>query len=452
MQLSKSKCLSVLFILMIQAQFGFAQYDFYLKTDSLLNYLYLNNRFCGSVFIAKGDEILYNKQFDSHADEINEYHIGSITKMFTATIIYQLADEGKLSIADHLQKYFPQIPNAEDISIEQMLGHQSGIHDIINDVQFANYRTDTLSRTALIEKIAAQKPSFKPGKTTAYSNSNYILLGFIIEDLLHQPYSEVINERILLPLGMQHTRLETTETDPAKSIGCYKFNGEEWVLMEPETNPTITYAAGGMISTVSDLNIFMKALFNYQIISSAWIDTMSKVSANGYGHGLFYTPFESHKGYGHTGHIDEFHSAAIYMQADSISFIICLNGMNYKLNDIALGIMSYYFNAPYTFPEINRITLNSEQLNPYCGTYRLKLFHFIPITKIKMESAHGVIYTATENNFEEEKTIAEPIGADSFKNFTYNSTLQFSHKKNGAVKGCYLLQGKTKLYCRKLNS
>ncbi len=426
--------------------------SFIAKTDSLLNYLYMNDRFCGSVLFSIKGEVIYNKNFPANGIiSGTAYKIGSITKMFTAVIIYQLIEEKKLLLTDKLNKFYPQVENANLISIQQMLGHQSGIEDLINNDDFSEFRTNEMSKAEVVNLIAGYKSVFKPGKTTKYSNSNYILLGYIIEDITKQSFSIVLKDRITDPLKLGETLLETSDNN-IETLKGFTFNGKEWVEANSETNVTISSAAGAMVSNPEDIGKFITALFNEELINKTYLDTMCKLTNSTFGHGIFLTPFGKHIGYGHTGHIDEFRSAASYFSNDSICFVICINGLNYSMNDIALGVFSYYFNEDYKFPEVAKIDLADDVLKKYEGVYRLKLFHLIPITKVLIKSENGVLVTATAKNFEEEKTIAEPIATDIFKNFQYRSTLIFKYKNNGKIKGCVLEQGKSELYCKRLKT
>lgn len=427
--------------------------DFAQKTDSLLDYLYQHNRFCGTVLITKGDAVLYDKTFIAAEAPHTEhsYRIASITKMFTAVLIYQLAEEQKLSLDDKLSKYFPEIEYADEITLKQMLGHQSGIRDLINNDDFSSIKTDTLSREQLVQLITSYKPAFKPGEKTQYSNSNYLLLGYIIEDITKMPYNTVLATRITKKTGLSHTYLETADTSPGRIRNkAYIFNGENWVPESSETNASVSGAAGAMVSTPDDLDAFLHALFHEDLISAASLDSMCVFTNKTYGHGIFYTPYNKHKGYGHTGHIDEFRSAATFFPDDSLAFILCLNGLNYPMNDIALGVLEYYFENKFSLPDLTTIEMDEATLKQYEGIYRLKLFHLIPVTKVKIASEHGVLATATVQDFETDKVIAEPVAIDTFKNFQYHSVVEFVRKKNGNIKGCYVDQGKTRLYCRKL--
>lgn len=441
--------ISMLFMTSLHAQSEFAQ-----RTDSLLNYLYGKNRFSGSILVAEAGKTLYQRDFNVSPNGNNEYAIGSQSKMFTAVIFYQLAEEHVLSLNDKLSKYYPTIPNADEITLYQMLSHESGIHDLINDDGFDAIKYDTLSEKQIVEYISKLKPAFDPGEDADYSNSNYILLGYIAQQLTGQTLTELLNSRIIGPLGLKDTYNRTLQTTGSKLNTCYVFTGSAWQPVNALTNPVFTDGAGSVISSVYDMQKFMTGLFNGKLIDTAMLDSMTNVGSNSksMAHGIFLAPFYDHQGYGHTGHIDEYYSASFYMTGDSMTISFCSNGLNYDMNSIFIGILSYYYGKDFTFPEINVIKLSEAELQAFAGNYRLKLFHFIPLVKVRIDAADGVLQTAEAKNFESDKVIAEPVGPHTFKSYTYGSELEFIYKKNGKIKGCELHQGKTVLFCRRLRN
>src|SRR5690606_9537400 len=124
-----------------------------------------------------------------------KFRIGSITKMFTATMILQLVEEGKLTMETKLGAYFPSVPNAKEITIEQLLNHHSGLYNI-TDEEYLNYYTQPKTQQEILERIAKQTPDFPPGERGAYSNTNYLLLGYILEKLTDKSYAENLHSRI----------------------------------------------------------------------------------------------------------------------------------------------------------------------------------------------------------------------------------------------------------------
>ncbi len=429
----------------------FTQNNFSGKTDSLLQYLFDNDRFSGSLMVAKGNSVVYKNQYNVQPLTTERYAIGSVSKIFTAVIIYQLAAEGKLKLSEPLSDFFPRIPNAHQITLYQMLGHTSGIHDIVNDGGFEEIRTQTFTREQIVERISAFEPAFKPGKSVDYSNSNFILLGFIIEDVTGQNYADAVHSRITEPLHLQNTFAKTGEQKMQIADACFYFNGADWIEMKDLTDPGISIGAGNIVSSPGDLCHFMPGIFNAEVMPQTMLDTMLHITGRSYGHGMFYAPFYAHTGFGHTGHIDEYYTSVVYFPDDSLAVALCLNGLNYDMNEILSDVIACYFNMPFNFPVISRVALSDAALSSFTGYYRLKLLHCIPMVKIRVDAANGVLFTATAKDFEQEKLIAEPIGNNTFKNYSYDSELSFIYKKSGAVKGCTLRQGDRTLYCRKLH-
>lgn len=150
--------------------------------NDYLGSLEKENRAMGNVSILKEGKQVYgrsigfaNIDLKKRNNETTKFRIGSITKTFTATIILQLVNEGKLSLNTSLSKYFPEIPNSEKITISDMLYHRSGIYNITADKDFEVWISEPRDREAMIAKIKSHKSIFTPNSKTEYSNSNYVL-------------------------------------------------------------------------------------------------------------------------------------------------------------------------------------------------------------------------------------------------------------------------------------
>jgi D-alanyl-D-alanine carboxypeptidase len=158
------------------------------KLDSLFTSLATNNKLMGTVLLSHNGKVVYTRavgyaQLDSTnkvpATATTHYRVGSLTKMFTATMVFQLIEEKKLTLATPLVTFFPQLPNAKAITIDQLLSHRSGLHDFAAGGAELGHKTPA-EMVALLSKNA---PDFEPGAKFAYSNSNYVVLGYIIERL-----------------------------------------------------------------------------------------------------------------------------------------------------------------------------------------------------------------------------------------------------------------------------
>ena len=185
------------------------------KLDQFFDALSANNKGMGSMAIAKDGNIIYSRAVGiSHigdkgyvsADAKTKYRIGSITKMFTATMIFQLVEEGKLKLDDTLDKFFPEIPNAKKITLAQMLNHHSGIHNFTDDAQhYLSYSRRPQTHEQILAIIAKTTPDFEPGAKADYSNSNYVLLGYIVEKVTKKSYKDALNERITAKINLTDT-------------------------------------------------------------------------------------------------------------------------------------------------------------------------------------------------------------------------------------------------------
>lgn len=344
------------------------------KIDSLLTYLYDNNKFMGSVCLREKGEIIFQKAYGV-ADGQNRipaniattYKIGSITKMFTAAMIFQLIEEKKLTLETQLSEFYPDIDRARRITINDMLYHKSGIHDYTKDPAFAKYNTKPQTREAMLKRLFAYDSDFRPGDRSEYSNSNYLLLGYIIQDLTLKSYKDNLNERILTKAGLKNTYY-FSKIDPTRNEAySYKRKGTTWIK-QPEWSEAVCGGAGGIQSTPDDLTLFIKALFDGKIISKTSLDQMTQLD-NGYGRGILIYPFAERNFLGHNGGIEGFTSALGYYPKDDVAFALLLNASDYDSTEIVTGLLSILYRLPYRFPDLASFNADKKILKKYEGTY-----------------------------------------------------------------------------------
>src|SRR5574343_247978 len=369
----------------------FAQTDKFQKIDSLLNFLYTNNKFMGSLSILEKDKIVFSKAYGlaelSGGKKLNpatKLKIGSITKTFTATMIMQLVDEKKLSLDTKLSQFYPKVVNADKITIAMLLHHRTGIPDYLNDdPTVAQYIYIENKKADLLKRIEGYTSAFEPDSQFKYSNSNYNLLGYIVEDITKKSYAENLNTRIVKKLGLKNT-LFPLKIEPTQNEGySFTFNGNAWE-QTPEWHNSLAFAAGAIASTPDDLNLFLSGLFNGKLVSAASLSEM-KTFKDGYGKGLVIAPFEERKFYGHTGGIENFRAAAGYNIEEKTGFAIVVNGDNFNRNDIMIGVLSLYYGKDYQFPDVKGFAVSETLRAKYVGTYSSKS---IPI-KITIAENNG---------------------------------------------------------------
>ena len=163
---------------------------------------------------SQGDKVIYSKSVgftdveqEIRANENSKYRIGSISKTFTAVLTLKAMEEKKLSLNQTIDKWFPTIDNADKITIEHLLRHRSGLYNHLDEWTKLGWHTQPKTEAKMIEIIIKGGNGFAPDTKMAYSNSNYILLTYILEKIYKKPYSEVLKEKIVKPLGLKNTYL-----------------------------------------------------------------------------------------------------------------------------------------------------------------------------------------------------------------------------------------------------
>lgn len=302
----------------------------------------------------------------THAD--TKFRIGSITKMFTTVLVFQAIEAKKLTLSDKLDKWFPKVPNASKITLGQMLQHRSGIHNFTNDESYMGYMTEKKSEADMAAIIAKAPSDFEPDSKADYSNSNFVLLTYILEKTFNKPYAELVKDKIAKPLGLKNTYYGGAVNSANNEAYSYKYrNGWEKV---PETDMSIPAGAGAIVSNITDLSRFIEALFDGKLISAENLKHM-KTIRDGYGMGMFEVKIGDKTGYGHNGGIDEFTSMLAYFPDDKTTLAITSNGKLIGLKKIAATTMDWFAGKTFEIPEFKVYSYKNtpESLDPLLGRY-----------------------------------------------------------------------------------
>jgi len=352
---------------------GFAQNIDKTKLDRYFNALEANNKFMGSVAVSKDGAIVYSRTIgfsdvenNIKADENSKYRIGSISKTFTAVLVLKAVEENKIGLNQTIKKYFPAVKNAEKITVKMLLGHRSGIHNFTEDKEYLTWNTQRKTEKEMAAIIAKAGSDFEPDSKAGYSNSNYVLLTYILEKAFKKSYPEILREYITGPLGLKNTRFGGKIDTAKNECNSYTYTGA-WKI-ESETDTSIPSGAGGIISTPGDLTKFSEALFGGRLLKTESLEIMKTIQ-DGYGIGLFQIPFSGKTGYGHTGGIDGFSSVFSYFADGNVSYALTSNGSNYNNNNISIAVLSAVYGVPFDIPEFSTYKVAPEILDTYAGVY-----------------------------------------------------------------------------------
>ncbi|HJQ22845.1 MAG TPA: serine hydrolase domain-containing protein [Blastocatellia bacterium] len=368
----KIKILSATLLTLALCAAGYAQALDKAKLDQFFDQLAEKNKAMGSLTVAKDGNILYNRAIGysqingtekKPSTAATRYRVGSITKMFTAAMIFQFVEEGKLKLTDTLDKFFPQIPNANKITIAQILAHRSGIHSFTSDPDYPSWQMNPKTKDEMLAMIAKSQPDFEPGAKYAYSNAGYIVLGDIVEKLAGKSYQEALKERITSKLGLKDTYFGTGKSDVGNNESFSYRYAENW-KQETETDMSIPGGAGALISTPTDLTKFIQALFDLKLVSQ---ESLNQMMQNKYGMQTF--PLEGKTLYGHGGAIDGFLSILVYLPEEKLAVAYISNGVVYPPNSILQGVFALYWNKPFTIPTFESVAVSPEVLDKYVGVY-----------------------------------------------------------------------------------
>jgi CubicO group peptidase (beta-lactamase class C family) len=301
------------------------------KLDNLLTSYQDTAGLNGSVLVARKGAILLekgygfkNKQTHLPNDTSTIFQIGSITKQFTSAIILQLQEQKKLSVHDYLSKYLPDFPNGNKITIEQLLTHTSGVYNYTNDRVFMRTRSaQPVSRDSLLGLFSNKPPDFQPGEKFNYSNSNYILLGCVIEKVTGRSWFEVVRDRIFRALHMDHTGFDFTHLQsPDKALGYSSPNTDTAAGI---VDSSVSFAAGSIYTTVQDLYKWNRALLGDEVLTEPSMEQAFTPHFEKYGYGWMIDSVDGKRALFHGGGITGFLALFYRIPADETCIIVLLN-------------------------------------------------------------------------------------------------------------------------------
>lgn len=302
----------------------------------------------GKVVLAKGYGVS-NLELQTPTTEHTRFVVFSITKTFTATATMLLVEKGRIKLEDQISKFLPNLPiKWRAVTVRQLLTHTSGLPEYRDHIpELGDVRPD-YSTSQVLGLIRKSPMLFPPGDRWEYTETNYYLLGLIIEKVSGMTYQNFVSKQILAPLGLRESRFDDSVRLMPNRADGYLFEKGNFVNA-PRYSPSLTYAAAGLASTVLDLAQWDIALGKRLLKPATWkmMWTGAKLNngkATEYGFGFGLTPFRGHRRIGHVGGGDGFCAALSHFGDDRISVIVCTNlNIGFDISSLANEIAALFF-------------------------------------------------------------------------------------------------------------
>ena len=376
---------------------SFAQGPIIQSIDKFLSPYVTTDNFYGTVYVARSGKVIYEKSFGKANVEWNVlnvnhtgYHLASVSKPFTSTAILLLEQEGKLSTADPVSKYLPDFNRGKEITIHHLLCHTSGVANI-NDFPEYNLLSVTPISLDSIVKVFQKRPLlFEPGAKFSYSNSNYNVLAYIIEKVSGMKYGEFLKKNIFTKLGMKNT---VHDGDPRTIIenvaSGYAPVGKTSLQRAPFFLWSIKTGNGSLCSTVEDLALFDRALYDEQLLGKSAKDKMFTPNLSDVGYGWFLKPHNNHKRSYITGRSPGFSTYFGRYTDDQVCVIVLSNLYIPTTKEIGEGLAAILFNESFTQRMLGDEPLSEEQGKQFTGTYQFGTDFFRPDFNMEINWVEG---------------------------------------------------------------
>ncbi len=306
---------------------------------------------------------LANLEHSVPASEKTVYEIASVGKTFTATATMMLVEKEVVSLNDAIADYLDNLPVAwQNVTIKHILSHQSGIPNYTHAPNYWEITRLDLPKSEILVLVTDLPLTFSPGELSAYDNTGYYLLGLMLEKVTKQSYGDLLRDRIFEPLGMNATLMNHPRDIVLHRAAGYRFIAGE-LVNKPYYSPSVTYSAGGQLSSIEDMVKWEQALCNATLLKQSTLDLMWTPHPPNRGDdweklkyvaglGWWVLNYDNRRVVGHNGSILGFASNITRFIDDKITVIVLCNLDQISRPDaIAKEIAGYYC------PELAKISL-----------------------------------------------------------------------------------------------
>jgi len=336
-------------------------------------------QFMGSVLVDRDGKALLSKgygsanlEWDVPNSPSTKFRLGSITKQFTAACILLLEERGKLKVEDPVKKYMPDAPAAWDkVTIFNLLTHTSGIPSFTGFPDYHSTEAIATTPELLVARFRDKPLEFQPGEKWNYSNSGYVLLGYLIEKISQQSYRQFVQENIFNPLGMKDSGYDSNSEIILHRASGYTPSPKGMTNAD-YIDMTIPFSAGALYSTTEDLLRWEQGLMGGKVLSPSSLQKMTTPFKNNYAFGLGVHTASGHKLMDHGGGIEGFNTFLAYYPEDKLTVVVLANLNGEAPEAIASRLAAVAHGENVVSPsERKEITVPPAILAKYVGTYQL---------------------------------------------------------------------------------
>ncbi len=349
------------------------------RLETVVDAFVASSQFSGTVLVAKGDQVLLDKGYGAANAEWNilnapdtKFRLGSITKQFTAASVLLLQERGKLTVADPVSKYVPDLPASwQTITIAQLLHHTSGIASFTAQKEYPGIEPFARKPVEILAMVRDLPLRFEPGSRFEYSNSGYVLLGQLIEQVSGESYGEFVGKNIFGPLGMHDSGYDWNATILPHRAAGYARHGKQ-LVNAGFINMSIPHAAGALYSTTHDLLRWNLGLYEGKLLKPESLKEMITPGLQRYGYGVAVHDTSAGKEMRHDGGIEGFSTTLSYRLKDKVSVIALSNIEGTMLEPLSINLGAVAGGETVVLPlERKTIALTPAQKAALLGTYAM---------------------------------------------------------------------------------
>jgi CubicO group peptidase (beta-lactamase class C family) len=413
------------------------------KIEEFLKKEYPEDSPGAAILVAKNNQVIFKRAFGLTNIKKEKpittdmiFQIGSMTKQFTSAAVLQLIEQGKVSLDDPIQKYVVYFPEKEyPVTIHHLLSQTSGIPEFFDIDEEEMYLLSQEHTPEQLISYYKNKPlEFEPGTKFQYSNSNYPLLGVVIEKISGMSLKKYFQVNLFDPLGMRSTSLWYNDETKKKRIakGYRSYQGE--LISSPKIVGSVPYAAGAIVSTVDDLLIWNRELKNRTILTDFLVESLitekrtSLGTGTQYGYGFFIKGLLGYKTIQHGGDLYGFTSYGLYLPTEDLFICILANKSLERTEGVANYLASVVLGNPLEIED--RLQLEYAKYKEYFGTYLLqgdsKLIEIFMVDDVLVLDFPEVKGTGTKLTI---------IDTDKMESKAVNAKIQFTRNNDGDITG-----------------